>query len=416
MIDAKDTVEVSPKRARRRMLLLEHAARQINECGAAGFSLHAVAAETGLSRNAFYYYIEDRNDLIFRCYLRSCAEMSEDIDAAFETGETAAERLGELIRRTLTRRALSAVLSDLDLLEEPQRGTVAELLRRNVGAIARIVSAGCASGEMMPVQAEIAAQCVLGLINWSLLSRIWLGRNDDTATREQLADTIIDLTLHGLAKGEPRPFRCSLRTAQLQVQPINAFDRVQAGQEKERQLIDAASRLFNRRGCDGASLEDIGASVGATKGVVYHYFDSKNQLVTRCYERAFDLFARYKQAAEQAGGNGLDKTLLTVHLNCQAQLGPAPPLMPQPGLFGLPAPVRDHLIAQAQKIWRTSQAFLSEGIADGSTRAMSVPDAAAVGAGLFLWLPKWLPGHGEENPIALADEICLILNRGLLAR
>ena len=69
------------------------------------------------------------------------------------------------------------------------------------------------------------------------------------------------------------------------------------------QLMGAASRLFNRRGLDGASLDDISASVGATKGAVYHYFDDKTDLITRCYERAFELYGLFMETALAGSGN-----------------------------------------------------------------------------------------------------------------
>ena len=81
----------------------------------------------------------------------------------------------------------------------------------------------------------------------------------------------------------------------------------------------AASRLFNQRGIEGASLDDIGAEVGATKGAIYHYFDDKADLVARCYRRAFELYDLIIDTAVDQGRDGLDKALITLHLNVQAQ-------------------------------------------------------------------------------------------------
>ena len=58
-----------------------------------------------------------------------------------------------------------------------------------------------------------------------------------------------------------------------------------------------ASQLFNRRGIDGVSLDDITAELGATKGALYHYLDNKADLVVRCYRRSFDLTERFADAA-----------------------------------------------------------------------------------------------------------------------
>ena len=61
---------------------------------------------------------------------------------------------------------------------------------------------------------------------------------------------------------------------------------------KTEELLRTASRLFNRKGIDATSLDEIGAAVGATKSVVYHYLTDKPDLVAQCYRRAFALGER----------------------------------------------------------------------------------------------------------------------------
>jgi AcrR family transcriptional regulator len=52
----------------------------------------------------------------------------------------------------------------------------------------------------------------------------------------------------------------------------------QARQRRER-LLDAALQVFSEQGVDGASVKDIATAAGATPGLLYHYFDSKDALV-----------------------------------------------------------------------------------------------------------------------------------------
>ena len=178
------------------------------------------------------------------------------------------------------------------------------------------------------------------------------------------------------------------------------FDRAQATEQKMNQLVGAASRLFNRRGIDGVSLDDISASLGATKGAVYHYFDDKTDLVVRCYDRAFELYHRFMSAAESEGTNGFERSMLVMHLNAQAQAKVAPPLMLQPGLFSLPETHRAKFVAQASTLLRTARAMLQEGITDCSCRPCEPAAVAEFAAGAFLWLPKWLP---EDTNVELAS-------------
>ncbi|WP_285700916.1 TetR/AcrR family transcriptional regulator [Actinomadura sp. NBRC 104412] len=51
----------------------------------------------------------------------------------------------------------------------------------------------------------------------------------------------------------------------------------------ERRILDAALRLFAERGFDGTSVQEIVAAAEVTKGALYHYFDSKDDLLYEIY-------------------------------------------------------------------------------------------------------------------------------------
>lgn len=51
-----------------------------------------------------------------------------------------------------------------------------------------------------------------------------------------------------------------------------------------RALLDAAARVFARQGIEGASLDDVAADAGFTKGAVYSNFGSKEGLVAALVE------------------------------------------------------------------------------------------------------------------------------------
>jgi AcrR family transcriptional regulator len=67
--------------------------------------------------------------------------------------------------------------------------------------------------------------------------------------------------------------------------------------ETRRNLLDAAARVFIRRGFGGASIEAIASEAGYTRGAFYSNFESKEQLFVellqqRVYENYRDLLAR----------------------------------------------------------------------------------------------------------------------------
>jgi AcrR family transcriptional regulator len=72
--------------------------------------------------------------------------------------------------------------------------------------------------------------------------------------------------------------------------------------QRRRQLLDAAARLFARNGYAGTRIEDIASAGGASKGLIYHYFGSKEAVFVALVERAVHGTSRLLEAA--AGGSG----------------------------------------------------------------------------------------------------------------
>jgi AcrR family transcriptional regulator len=62
--------------------------------------------------------------------------------------------------------------------------------------------------------------------------------------------------------------------------------RDRAAEEPVRQrLLAEATRLFAERGFEGTSVQEVVSAAGVTKGAMYHYFDSKDDLLREIYGR-----------------------------------------------------------------------------------------------------------------------------------
>jgi AcrR family transcriptional regulator len=403
-----------PRQAARRKALFEAAASEINRCGAGAINLHRLAEKVGLSRNALYYYVSDRADLAFHCYFSACQAAADDLAIAYDSGRDAAERIANFIDRSLIGHSGPAVvLNDVDFLDDPRRDVIRRLEKACVDGLAAIIDDGIATGQFRCVSVRTATQALLGMLSWVRLMPDWLGHKDNAAFRNRIRLALNDMFFRGIAKDHEQDFICNLDVQRLTQRTFNPFDPQQAAEQKAEQLLIAASRLFNRRGINGTSVDDISNSVGATKGAVYHYFDDRNHLVTRCYERAFGIYAQLLDVAEAVQGTGMARALTSFHLNCQAQIGPSPPMILQPGLLGLAEPARQDFVIKAQLLWRKSHLLLQSGVDDGSCRAIDVPTFAELSAGAFMWLPKWWADCADENSIA--DDMTSLLQFGLLA-
>lgn len=50
-------------------------------------------------------------------------------------------------------------------------------------------------------------------------------------------------------------------------------------EEQRRHILDAASRVFARKGYAGATMDEIAAEMGCSKGILYYQFQSKQELI-----------------------------------------------------------------------------------------------------------------------------------------
>jgi AcrR family transcriptional regulator len=68
--------------------------------------------------------------------------------------------------------------------------------------------------------------------------------------------------------------------------------------ETRKRLLDAAERVFLRRGLQGSSVEEIAAEAGFTRGAFYSNFESKDELFVELLQDR--VYRRYAEMAEQA--------------------------------------------------------------------------------------------------------------------
>jgi len=398
----------------RHAALLDAAAQEFNARGISGASVARIAHALGLTRAAVYYYVKDRDDLAAQCYARSCALMADDLAHAFEAAD-GLERILAFVRRALEpARAPSAVLSELDYLEGHQHDEILEAHNSNIETLRSFVRAGIADGSVRRCDDEIIAQTVFGVIAWTPLSIAWV-EDTDSDFRARTVEALTDLLTNGEAKARAFRFLPHVSIRTFFSQPWNAFDRKAAAAAKIEQLLMTASRLFNRHGIDGTSLDDVTAALGATKGALYHYLKSKNDLVLRCYRRSFDLTERFADACEALGRNGLERSLIGLYLNVQAHTSGLAPLVLMSGASALPAAARREIMRRARRLQKRFRSFGEEGLMDGSFRSIDFDVVAQLGAGAFEWLPKWFSPHDSRAPEQLAREIVDLFVRGLRA-
>ena len=407
----------APARLSQREVLLDEAARQFNARGIAATSVDQVAKRVGLTRAAVYYYVKDSEDLVFQCYLRACQLTAEDLAQAHAHGQDDLERIKEFVRRALApERPQAAVVSEIAYLSDARRTVIEAEHGRNIAALEGFVRDGIRAGTIRECDAHVTAQAIFGIVSWIVLSPGWVGTGGDAAFALRMSEAVVDHLEHGLAASAATPFLCRIDVKTLASAPANMFDREHAAAMKVEQLLETASRLFNERGLDGASLDQIAAALGATKGALYHYFSDKRELILRCYERSAALDEKMTDLAEHSGTTGLERGMIGLHLNVQAQVAGPSPLVPMIGFESIAPGPRKALQGRLAQLHRRFTDMGHQGIADGSNRRCDVDAIALAGAGMFGWIPKWLPANAAARRWEIADQMVDLSRLGLKPR
>ncbi|HPJ95017.1 MAG TPA: TetR/AcrR family transcriptional regulator [Deltaproteobacteria bacterium] len=82
--------------------------------------------------------------------------------------------------------------------------------------------------------------------------------------------------------------------------------------ETKERIFQVASQLILKKGFDNATLEEISNKAGVSKGLFYHYFKSKTDLIIESYSLIDSEFEQELKGLD-ADTTPLDKILLTVN-------------------------------------------------------------------------------------------------------
>lgn len=77
--------------------------------------------------------------------------------------------------------------------------------------------------------------------------------------------------------------------------------------ERRLQILDAAERIFSRKGFDKARMDDIVHEAGLSKGSLYWYFKSKDDLIRALLDRVFISEMREAEGIAGQPGSAEDK-------------------------------------------------------------------------------------------------------------
>ena len=174
----------------------------------------------------------------------------------------------------------------------------------------------------------------------------------------------------------------------------------------ENELLERAAELFGERGFNGTTLKDVADTVGLTRAALYHYFDSKEALLTTLIEgitvaRATELKTVRTDASLDAREK-LARVTRMMALNVSTHAARFRLLMLSEnelpaGLAATQARGRRDVLAQLVKLFE-------EGIASGEFEPVDPHVAAFAVLGMCNWIAWWFKPTERLPAAAVADQ------------
>src|SRR5271168_5099020 len=402
-----------PAKARRDQLL-DEAARELNSKGISMTSLTVVADKLGFSRASLYYYVEDREDLMFQVYLRSSEIMARRLGEAAQFGRSALQVVADFVARVLDpAQPELAALSEIGLLDEAERETVLGIYEAVVARLASVLEVGARAGELRACDFPIVARTIISIIHSIPLNSALAATL--RVSRPQIIAAAADILASGWAAERRQKVNPpSIDFSPLLSHPSGLFDRGAVFEAKREKILSSASQLFNRRGVDTTSLDDIAAAVGATKRTLYHYIGDKQTIVSACYARTDRIFSFIREQASAQGGTAIDTLIAVLRANAIShQRDDIEPLRSSTGYDSLSDEEKVLAGERGRVLVQAYRALCHEAHNEQSMRDVNRDCLLLFMRGAGSWLAKGLVRGDDQRKAQIAAEIADLLRLGL---
>jgi AcrR family transcriptional regulator len=186
----------------KRDAVVSAAAKAFNERGYHNTSLDDIAAALGVTKPTVYYYVANKEQLLFECFRAGLQRIREAFRETERSDRPARERLSRVVRGYAQAIAseygwcmVRAHEHDLG----PAMGRQINALKSEIDqGIRRLLREGVADGSIGPCDPKIVAFAMAGALNWIAH---WY-REDQAMSAEQVAEAFATFLENGLL---PRP-------------------------------------------------------------------------------------------------------------------------------------------------------------------------------------------------------------------
>jgi len=184
--------------------------------------------------------------------------------------------------------------------------------------------------------------------------------------------------------------------------------------ERRQEIVDRAAELFDVAGYSSTTMEDIARTVGIAKPTLYHYFQSKDEILYWIHEEFIDLLIERHRRRVSAGARP-DQLLIEVMADIlelmETHRGHVRVFFEHHR--ELPAEQQETIRVKRDAYELMVQDVFRDGIADGTFRDIDPKLAAFALFGMCNWAYQWYSAGGRLRTRDIAYEFYGVLMNGV---
>lgn len=157
-------------RSAKRLAVLTTGARMFRARGYDRTSLDAIAAELAVSKRTLYYYVKNKDDILFQCNVIAYHSLQPALAAAADTSLPPLARirifLGAHVDMLETDFGNCLVLTQENVLTPEAARHLRENRRTLDATLRRLIEEGQADGSIRPLDPALTSAAIYGALNW----------------------------------------------------------------------------------------------------------------------------------------------------------------------------------------------------------------------------------------------------------
>lgn len=178
-------------------------------------------------------------------------------------------------------------------------------------------------------------------------------------------------------------------------------------------VLATSVAVFNERGYDGTSMEDLSARLGISKSAIYHHVEGKEALLSLALNHALEGLEEAAEEVRAMAGPAVDRLEMLVRTSVEVLVERLPYVTLLLRVRGN-SKVERQALARRRRIDHLASDLVQEAVGDGDLRPDTDPVVTAhLLFGMVNSLTEWLRPTGRHRSADLVNAVLAVAFTGL---